>query len=107
MGFSLIVTSKGYSPFLVHGLLFEVASLVVEHSSRAQVQQLWCVGLVALWHVESSQTRDQTCVPCIGMWVLIHCTNRKVHYMISVVLNLLKCVCGPECDMVYLCESSM
>ena len=29
-------------------------------------QELWHTGLVAPWHVESSQTRDQTHVPCIG-----------------------------------------
>ena len=34
--------------------------------SRAQAQWLWCIGLVAPWHVEFSQTRDRTCVPCIG-----------------------------------------
>ena len=28
----------------------------------AQVQQLWCMGLVALWHVGSSQTRDLICL---------------------------------------------
>ena len=29
-------------------------------------------GLVALWHVESSWTRDRTCVPCIGRRFLYH-----------------------------------
>ena len=65
----------GYSLVAVQGLLFEVASLVVEHSSRAQVQQLWCVGLVALWHVESSQTRGGTRVACFGKWILYHLTT--------------------------------
>ena len=32
--------------------------------------QLWHMGLAALWHVESSQTRDRTGVPCIGRWIL-------------------------------------
>ena len=27
------------------------------------LQYSGCTGLVALWHVGSSQTRDQTCVP--------------------------------------------
>ena len=31
------------------------------------------MGLVALRHVGSSRTRDQTCVPCIGRRILIHC----------------------------------
>ena len=28
-------------------------------------------------HVGSSQTRARTCVPCIGWWILIHCTTRE------------------------------
>ena len=47
-------------------------------SYGAQAQQLWCMGLVALRHVGSSQTRDQTCVPCTGMWILNHWTTREV-----------------------------
>ena len=39
---------------------------------------MWLMGLVAPWHVESSQTSDQTCVPCIGRRVLNHWTIRKV-----------------------------
>ena len=31
----------------------------------------------------SSQTRDQTRVPCIGRWILNHCTTREVPRMIS------------------------
>ena len=34
-------------------------------------------GLVALRHVESSQTRDWTNVACIGRQILIQCTTRK------------------------------
>lgn len=29
-------------------------------------------------HVESSQTRDRTHVPCIVRWLLIHCTTKDV-----------------------------
>ena len=35
-------------------------------------------GLVASWHVESSQTRDGTGVPCIGRQILKHWTTREV-----------------------------
>ena len=45
-------------------LLAAVASLPVEN--RLQSTRSVVVGLVALRHVGSSQTRDQTCVPCIG-----------------------------------------
>ena len=75
----------------VRGLLIAVASLVVEHrlqarslqqlwhvGSRAQAQQLWCTGLVALRHVGSSQTRDRTCVPCIGRQILNPCATTEV-----------------------------
>ena len=41
------------------------------------------MGLVALWLVESSQTRDQTRVPCIGRQIPIHCTTRQVQYLLS------------------------
>ena len=36
------------------------------------------MGLVALWYVESSWTRDQTHVPRIGRQILIHCATREV-----------------------------
>ena len=36
-------------------------------SSRStQAQGFWLMGIVALWHMASSQTTDQTCVPCKG-----------------------------------------
>ena len=47
-------------------------------SCSTQVQQLWCTGLVAPRHVGSSQTRDQTRVPCIGRQILNHCATREV-----------------------------
>ena len=47
-------------------------------SSKAQAQQLRCTGLVAQRYASYSQTRDQTCVPCIGRQILIHCTTREV-----------------------------
>ena len=36
------------------------------------------MGLAALRHMGSSQTRDRTCVSCIARWTLIHCTTREV-----------------------------
>ena len=36
------------------------------------------MGLVTPRHVESSWTRYQTCVACIGLWILIHCATREV-----------------------------
>ena len=42
------------------------------------LQQLWCVALVALQQMESSQTRDRTWIPCIGRRILNHWTTREV-----------------------------
>ena len=44
---------------------------------------MWCTGLVALWHVGSSWTRDRTRVPCIGRWTLNHCTTREALQLCS------------------------
>ena len=44
----------------------------------AWAQYLLRPGLVAPRHVGSSWTRDQTCVPCIGRLILLHCATRKV-----------------------------
>ena len=43
------------------------------------------MGLLALRHVGSSQTRAQTRVPCIGRWILNHCAIKE-----APLLNLLK-----------------
>ena len=40
--------------------------------STVWAQWLWYMGLVAPWHVESSQTRDRTHVYRIGRWMLYH-----------------------------------
>ena len=45
--------------------------------SRAQAQQLWLMGLIALWHVGSSQIRDRTRVSCIGRGILYHRVTRE------------------------------
>ena len=73
--------SSGFSEWgllflATHMLLITVASLV--ELSYCGLQQSWCTGLVAPRHVESSQTRDRTCVPCIGRRILNHWTTRKV-----------------------------
>ena len=39
---------------------------------------MWRTGLVAPQHVGSSRTRAQTRAPCIGRWILNHCTTREV-----------------------------
>ena len=41
-------------------------------------QELWLTGLVALWHLGSSGTRDQTGAPCVRRQILDHWTIREV-----------------------------
>ena len=85
IGLSLVAVSGDDSLAVVRGLLTAAASLVAKQwlqgtglqqsqhvDSRAQAQQMWCTGLVALQHVGSSQTRDRTLVSCIGRWILYH-----------------------------------
>ena len=78
-GFSLVVESRGYS-LVVAGLGFSVWWFLLLWStgsrghglllwlagSRVWDHGLWYTGLVALWHVESSCSRAQTHVLCIG-----------------------------------------
>ena len=56
---------------------------------RAQAQWLWRTGLVALRHVGSSWTRDQTHVPCIGRQILNHCPTREVPNFLNFFIVLL------------------
>ena len=64
---------------LLPGRLIVMASCVAEHGleaarasgaaapgSTAQAQYLWYMGLVAPWHLGSSQTRDRTHVSWVG-----------------------------------------
>ena len=44
-------------------------------------QYLWHTGLVVRRHVESSWTRDQTCVPCVGRQIPIHCITGKSRFL--------------------------
>ena len=44
-----------------------------EHSNSAESG----TGLVARWHVGSSQTGARTCVPCIGRQILNRCATRE------------------------------
>ena len=57
------------------------------------------MGLVAPQHVGSSQTRAQTCVPCIGRRILNHCITRKVPVLYFLFLDFI--------DLVSLCSISL
>ena len=58
MGFSLL--------WLLLFVAHELSGAWALSSCGSQVPQLWYIGLVALQHGESSQERDQNCIPCIG-----------------------------------------
>ena len=66
-GFSLVVTSRHWSLVVACRFLIAVAS-----RCRAEAQELWCSGLVAARHVESSWIRDQTSVSFIDRQILYH-----------------------------------
>ena len=83
---SLWCCSAAFLCSLHLGLLVAGAPPVAEHRLQAcglnscstWTRHLWCPGLVALWHVGSSWTRDWAPVPCIGRWILNHWTTREV-----------------------------
>ena len=80
------------------GLLFvAVASLVVELRLQAyRLQWLWHMGLVVPQCVGSSQTMDQTPVPCISWWILNYWLLRQVLILIFLsLLNIYKCASAP------------
>ena len=76
-GLSLVVASRGPLFIAVRGPLTVVASRCGAQAPDAQAQYLWVTGLVAPWHVGSSQTRARTHVPGIGRQILNHCATRE------------------------------
>ena len=80
---SLIAVSGGYALVVVgdknRGFLLQWLLLLQSTSSRVhKLQKLRYMGLAAPQHVESSQTRDQTCVPCTSRWISYQWTTREV-----------------------------
>ena len=61
--------------------------------SRAQAQQVWLTGLVALLHVGSSRARYWTCVPCTGRWTSNYCATREVPKLYFYLGHLYKMEC--------------
>ena len=85
-GLSLVAASGGYSSLQFTGFSLQWLLLLQSTGSRcmgfsscgSRAQQLWHTGLAALRHVGSSWARDRTRVPCIGRWILNHCSTREV-----------------------------
>ena len=94
--FSVLIASGGYSALQCMSVSLRLGGIsVAGHrlqghglqqlqllGSRVQAKQLWHTGLVAQRHLGSSQTRDQTHVPCIGRWILFHCTTSEVPHVV-------------------------
>ena len=75
---SLVGVSEGY--FSLRCKVFPLLWILLLHSvgSRVRVQELWHTGLVAPQHVEFSQNKDQTSVPCIARWILKPWATREM-----------------------------
>ena len=84
-GLSLVAASgghsssrcAGHSSSRCAGLSLSQPLLLRGTGSRRTGSVVWLTGLVAPWHVGSSQTRARTCVPCIGRQILNHCATRE------------------------------
>ena len=77
-GLSSSCGKQGLLFFAVWGLLIVVASLVAKHGLYSMDSVAVVHGLSCPQHVDSSQTRDRTCVLCIGRQILNHWTTREV-----------------------------
>ena len=77
-GLSLVVARENYSALCSMGISLRWLVLLQRTVSRTHglqqllnvAQQLWLTDLGALWHVESSQTKEQIHVPCTGRRIL-------------------------------------
>ena len=87
---------KGFLPWL----------LIAAFGSRAHgLHYLGHMVLVAPWHVESSQPRDRTPVPCTGRWILDHWTTRRVpHVCLNLCRRAHPHVCAYALSHVWLCD---
>ena len=56
------------------------------HAPELRLLSFWYMGLAIPLPVDTSQTRDQTHILCIGRWILIHYTTREVLSFLSVVV---------------------
>ena len=77
LGLSLVAADGDYSSSRYAGLSLSQPLCCGAQAPDAQAQQLWLTGLVPPRHVESSQARARTRVPCIGRQILNHCATRE------------------------------
>ena len=77
-GLSLVASNRGCSSLLCADFYCGGFSCGAQAQRLMDFSSCRTSGLVASWHVESSQTRDGTRVPCIGRQILKHWTTREV-----------------------------
>ena len=61
-----------------------VASLFQAQALECGLRLLWCTGLAAPQHVESSRTWARTCVHCTGRQILNQWTTREIVLLITI-----------------------
>ena len=105
-GLSLFAVSRGYS--LLQRVVFSLRWLLVLGSTgfrhmaalvaawRCSSRSSWALecGLsscgtqitVVLWHAGSSSSGDQTHTPCTGRWILNHCHQEVLNYILNNII---------------------
>ena len=87
LGLLIVVVSLAEHRLLAHAVsvlkLQGLISCSLQALEQCRLWEFWCVDLVTLWHVESSQTRNQTQVPCVGRQMLIYCATTLTFWRMS------------------------
>ena len=96
VGFLLVTVGGSYSLAVVCKLLIAMTSLAAEHGLQGTgASVVVCKGSVALQHLDSSQTRDRTHVPCIDRWIPIHVPPGTSLSLQLEEVRKLKCIFKP------------
>ena len=82
LGLSPVAVSGGHSSSRCVGLSVSRPLLLRSTGSRAAGSVVVAHGSVAPRHVESSQTRARTRVPCIGRQIVNQCTTREASVLL-------------------------
>ena len=86
--FWVFFTAQAFSGCREQGLLFIWGwGLLIVAAVGLWAQKFQCTGLFVLWHVQSSQTGDGTCVPCTGKQILNHWITTEA--LLPVITNSL------------------
>ena len=93
-GLSLVAASGGYSPTALCRLLLLQSMGSWLTGSAVAALSLQSAGLVTLRPVDSSRIRDQTCDPCTGKPIPIHCATREVLNLFLFIFWLYHGACG-------------